>query len=374
MLNKSKAQNVVWVVGLAVIWAALPAITARSVSEADRRADEPAAAVAANSVLYRFDPASQTFITITLPTNSYPTDLEVVGQSPAQVWVAEYGSGRIGRVVFTDTTTYHLIEYPIATPAGSPYRLTVSGGVVWFTERGADRVGRLNSSTGVIDEFSGHGLSANAGLSDIQMAPNGRLWIGAEWSKRLVRLIVTSTVDYSFKEYTDTLRPTFGVAPASIAVEDNNSIWLAIPSGSVAAQRLAKFTPSTEIFDWSMLLNGSQPQELAIAPGNLWFSDKPRNELTQIELGTNTILNPFGPITRPVRLAAESSTVLWSALHTRPPAIGRLQAGTPPSSTVTTYNLPDPRLTPSAIDVAADGAIWVAAYRSELYLPIIRRT
>lgn len=370
--TRSKKQNVLWAGVLAALCLMVLVLSTRSAAQADRLPAARPATATTNSVLYRFDPTSQTFMTIALPLNSYPTDVAVVGQSPAHVWVAEYGGGRIGRVVFTDTASYQLVHYPITTPAGSPYRLTVDGSWVWFTERGANRVGRLNSSTGVINEFYGNGLSANAGLSDIQVAPNGRVWLGAEWSQRLVRLTVTSTVNYAFREYADT-NTNFTVAPVSIAIEDDNSILLTVPSGSAASRRLAQFTPSIAAFQWAALLNNTSPQEVIVVPGKLWFSDKQRNELSQVELGTYTNLNNYGPITRPVGLAAESPTVLWSALHSQPPAIGRLQAGVPPSSTVTSYALPGPGLTPSAIAVAPDGAVWVTAYRSGLYLPSVRR-
>ena len=52
-----------------------------------------------------------------------------------------------------------------------------------------------------------------SGLADVKVAPDGTVWATAQWSNRLVQLIITSTIDYAFHEYTDPrLISPFGLA------------------------------------------------------------------------------------------------------------------------------------------------------------------
>ena len=328
------------------------------------------------SYLFRFDANAQTFVTIPLPTGSTPIGVAVTGTQPTHVWLTEMGRNQIGHVIYTDTNDYQLIEYPVtSTSSSAPFRLTIDGSEVWFTERGANRIGRLDAATGQIDEFYGHGLSPNSGLSDIKVAPNGWVWIGGQWSKRLVRLIVTSTLVYAFTEYTDTARPTFLVAPYSLAIENDDSIWFTVPDA--AYYKIGQFDVFQRFFQWPQGFKpGSAAQEVVVTPGEVWVSDSGRNQLIQIELGTLPIINERGPITQPLGLAAEAPHRLWVAQQTAQGAIGRLiyTAETTPSTSVGSFPLPTAGLYLTGIAVADDQAVWLAAYQAtRLYLPIITK-
>ncbi|MBI5565954.1 MAG: hypothetical protein HY870_13750 [Chloroflexi bacterium] len=334
------------------------------------------AAINATNVIYRFDPNTQTFITFSLPAGSWPTDIEVLGSNPTQVWVADNGRGQLTRLVFTSTLDYQLTHFPVtATADNRPYRLALNSGRVWFTAPNTNRVGRLEPGSGQVDEFFGNGLPTNAGLTDIKVALNGRVWVGAETAQRLLRLTVTSTVVYAFNSYTDTIRPSFVVAPRAIALDGNDSVLMTVPTAPTPTLRLALFAPSIGLFQWPILQANSFPLDVVAVSGEVWFSDRARNELVQIELGTLANLTPHGPITRPTSLATESASAFWSILQTSPAAIGRLSyAGLPPTDTITSFNLPDAQFSASAIAVAADGGVWVSAYRGSLYLPLIRKS
>lgn len=334
------------------------------------------AALNTTNVLYRFDPGTQTFITIPLPIGSWPTDLEISGTNPTQIWVADSGLGQITRILYTSTLDYHITHFSAATTVSNqPYRLAIGNGRVWFTARNTNRIGRLDPATGTIDEFTGNGLPANAGLTDIKVAPNGRVWIGAESARQLLRLTVTSTVSYAFRAYTDTLRPSYWVAPYAIALAGNDYVLMTVPTAPTPTLRLARLTAALGLFEWPTLETNSFPQDVNVLPGEIWFSDRQRNELVQLALETMTTLNPHGPISKPTGLTTESSSSFWSILQTTPAALGHLSyGGQPPVDTVTTFNLPDARLTSSAIGLAADGGVWLSAYRAILYLPIIQKS
>ncbi len=328
------------------------------------------ASMAGASFLYRYNMASQSFITIPLSNGALPTGVAVTGTNPAHVWIAEYGLNRIRQVTFTDTAHYAQAVYSITSAVNSgPYRITVAGNDVWFTERGANRVGRLNALTGHLDEFSGHGLSLNAGLSDIKVAPDGAIWIGGQISQRLIRLTVNSPSDYAFTEYTDTLRPTFSVAPAFLAIDVSGVIWLTAPDATY--YRAAQFDASSQDFTWPTLPIGSVPRGVVTTPGYAWLANTSLNEITQIQVGTFTLANRFGPITRPVEIAAAAPNVFWVTQDDGQGAIARLTY-TSASFQISSIALPVRGLRPTGIATAPDNSVWVAAYvPTRVYLPLV---
>jgi streptogramin lyase len=276
-------------------------------------------------------------------------------------------------VVFTNTANYTQTAYPITSTAQSgPYRIAVAGNEVWFTERGANRVGRLNAVTGQLDEFYGHGLSTNAGLIDIKVAPDGAVWMGGQTVQRLIRLTVSSPSVYAFTEYTDTARPTFVVAPSFLAVENSDLIWLTVPTANY--WKVAQFTPSSEQFVWPNLPTGSLPMGVAATPGFAWLADNGHNAIAQVEVGTLTLVNSFGPITRPVEIAAETNKVFWMTQDDERGSIGRLIYTNTVSYRVDSFAMPVSKLRLTGIAAVPGSGVWSVAYFPELvYLPLLKK-
>src|SRR5574337_2113266 len=94
---------------IAVVWSGLFSIV--------RAANQPQAnkcnAAPLISMLYRFDPATQSFFTVPLHLGSTPLGVVVTGSNPTQIWVAEFGCNQVGRVIFTSTADYQSVEYPV---------------------------------------------------------------------------------------------------------------------------------------------------------------------------------------------------------------------------------------------------------------------
>ncbi len=319
-----------------------------------------------SSYLFRFDPAAQTFYTLTLPMGSIPYGVAVTGTNPTHVWVAEFGRNRIGHLIYTNTNDVRWIEYPVTSTVNSgPFRITVHGNFAWFTERGANRIGRVNVATGQIDEFFGSGLSANSGLADIEVAPNGWVWAAGQASNRLVRLVVAPTV--AFQEYTHPLL----VGPFGLAVESSNSIWFTSPDD----HKIGRLTPS----DGSVLQPfgfppDSRPYAIAVTPANdfVWFSDIQRNGIGQVQIGTLTNLNYYTPTMRPADLANESSNRFWFTQQDEQGAVGRLIYTSTVSTRFDSYPLPTPGLRPTGIAVASDKGVWFAAFApARIFLPAV---
>lgn len=161
--------------------------------------------------------------------------LNVVAESPGHIWFTLPDQDAIGRLVVTSTVEYQVITYSIPTAGGKPYDLAYVGGIVWFTERVGNKIGRLDPSTGTIDEFPVP--TADSAPTGIDVAPNGQVWFTERDGNNLARLVVTSTVDYRVDEFA--LPRPFGQLQ-DVEVEHDNSIWLTAPG----VDSLYNFRPS----------------------------------------------------------------------------------------------------------------------------------
>jgi streptogramin lyase len=305
----------------------------------------------------------------------------VTGTNPTHVWVAEYGSDQIGHLVYTDAIHYAWKEYPVTTTANSaPFRITVNGNDVWFTERGANRVGRLNALNGYIDEFYGHGLSPNSGLADLDIAPDGTLWMTEQSSNRLVKLVVTSTQDLAFYEYdrNNLNGSPLPAGPFGISVGPNPGVpgayfvWFTAP----ISHTLARFTPSYGEYvvpaDFPIT---STPYDIIATPasGLVWYSDVQGNVVGQMQFGTLSNFAYF-PISRPANLASESSNVLWFTQQDERGAVARMVYTTAADYHFYSYPLPTSGLQPTGIAVAGNRGVWSVAFApSRVFLPVVLR-
>jgi streptogramin lyase len=329
------------------------------------------------SFLFRFDPATQTFYTHPLPLGSLPHGVAVTGTSPTHVWVAEYGRGRIGHLIYTNTGDVAWLEYPVTSTSNSgPFRLTLDGNFVWFTERGANRIGRLDATTGEIVEFYGHGLSPSSGLADIRVSPDGWVWAAGQSSSRLVRLVVTSTFDYAFHEYTDALMMGPFALEIELGIPPSYDVWFTAPWNRV--YKVGKLQPALEVNPFLFpqgFYADSIPYEAVFTPGYVWLSDLGRNSIDQIEIGTYTIVNLYGPVSHPAGLAKESSNVFWMTLQDDRGGLARFVYTSTVSTRFDSFALPIAGLRPTGIAVAPDSGIWFAAFAlNKIYLPVVLKS
>ncbi len=333
------------------------------------------------SFLYRFDTTAQSFFTVPLSDSAVPIGVAVTGTHPTQVWIAEHGLNRLTRVVFTSTADYAQTAYPITSTANSgPFLIALAGNNVWFTEREANRVGRLDALTGQLDEFYGHGLPANAGLADIAAAPDGSIWIAGQSAKRLYRLVITSTTDYAFREFLTGINVTTTVGPFGIAVVPINppasyQIAFASPEGNC----IGLLTPgSQQVVIAGAIPAGFAPTDLVVdgeglSDYHLWFSEP---GIDRLGLSFNSTLQVapthVGPIARPTFLSRAVNNTLWLSQQDPLGQLAHFVYTAPGVYQFTSYPLPTLGLQPNGVALADDGQVWLVAYQPErLYLPLV---
>lgn len=365
------------VTGLAII-GLLSVLGLASLPRAEAQAAREAASATSASFLYRFDASAQSFFTLPLSSGALPIGVAVTGTNPTRVWIAEYGLNRISRVTFTSTADYAWATYPVTSTSNSgPFLIAVDGTQVWFTEREANRVGRLDTATGQVDEFYGHGLPANAGLADIAAAPDGSIWVAGQYAKRLYRLVITSTANYAFQEYltgtsiTTTVGP-FGIDVVVINPPDSYQMAFASPEGN----RIGLLTPgSQQVMIAGTIPPGFAPTDIVYeaARDYLWFSEPGVDRIGLSFKGTlQGAPTHVGPITRPVYLSRMINNTLWM---TQQDLLGQLARFIHTGTGVynfTSYPLPVAGLQPNGVALADDGSVWLAAYQPErIYLPVV---
>jgi virginiamycin B lyase len=116
-----------------------------------------------------------------LDPGSRPHDIKVDNEKLP--WFTEPSSNRIGR--FNPATTTSFEWYPVRTPSSGLAGLDLALGYVWFTERDADRMGRLQK-TGYKGKTLEQPLpGVDPAPTDIAMGPDGCAWVAASGTDAL---------------------------------------------------------------------------------------------------------------------------------------------------------------------------------------------
>ncbi len=193
------------------------------------------------------------------------------------VWTTA-GTRVVGLNIQTKEFTGYDIPYWIQTKQNpEAYGMDVAGdGRVWFVEREANRVARLDPATGKIDEFKtpGNDVPRRMGADW-----DGNLWVGFHETGKLVK------IDEKTGKMTMYDPPTKNNG-AYIPVPDprRKVIWLT----EQTADKIARFDPKTETWtEFSLPIAESDARRIELDPSNpnrIWWSGDTSSHLGYIEL------------------------------------------------------------------------------------------
>jgi virginiamycin B lyase len=322
--------------------------------------------------VFRFDPSPSSFVfTFTIPIeNANPWDVTVVsGTGYLDVWFTEPGADRIGRLTYTETNDYAFREYTM-TSGSRPLNLVSGAGFIWFTGAGGNYIGRLDPTTGQIDEFDVP--TADSHPTDLDVASDGSIWFTEMAADQIGHLTVTPTGDYTITEYASPITTAGRGWPNGIVVV-GDGIFFAHPR--VITDCVTRFTPPDSWVHITGLASGipDEPYKLAVNSSNkVWGTERAGNAISSFGVGTLPIVNrhsltPTNSL--PTGLAADANDHLWFT-QWRAGQIGRFIASAPPQKDY--YPLPSPGLTPTGITVDSAGGIWVLASRPyRIHLPVV---
>jgi virginiamycin B lyase len=157
------------------------------------------------------------------------------------------------------------------------YGIDVAGdGRVWFAEREANKMGRLDPATGKIDEFPtpGEDIPRRMGTDW-----EGNLWVGFHETGKLVK------VDHKTGDMTFYSPPTeHNGAYHVVADLKNKVIWVTLQT----ADMIARFDPKTETWtEFALPIVESDARRIEIDPSNpnrIWWSGDTSSHLGYIEV------------------------------------------------------------------------------------------
>ena len=184
------------------------------------------------------------------------------------------------------------------TPGGAPWGIvTGPDGNLWFTQRGADRVGRITPA-GVVTEFSA-GITPGSGPRGIAAGPDGNLWFAEPDRNRVARITPAGVVT----EFSAGITP--GSSPSWIVAGPDGNLWFT----EFTANRVGRITPAGVVTEFSAgITPGSGPRGIAAGPdGNLWFAESadrvaritPAGVVTEFSAGISPGSQPWEIATGP---------------------------------------------------------------------------
>lgn len=181
------------------------------------------------------------------------------------------------RVVGLNIQTKQFAAYMIPTKNPGAYGMDVAGdGRVWFVEREAYKVGRLDPATGKMDEFKTPGKDVPRRMGTDW---EGNLWVGFHETGKLTK------VDQKTGKMTFYEPPTKG-SGMYLARPDARTkvIWVT----EQTADKIARFDPKTETWtEFSLPIAESDARRIELDPTNpnrIWWSGDTSSHLGYIEL------------------------------------------------------------------------------------------
>jgi formylglycine-generating enzyme required for sulfatase activity/streptogramin lyase len=266
------------------------------------------------------------------------------------MWFTERNANRIGRIGVAPP--HAISEYPLPTPESGPYAIAAGpDGKLWFTEVPGDRIGRIDPrSPGTILELMIPTSEARARA--ITTGPDGNVWF-AEQPWRIGRVVLKPTPAIA-----DFALPRYGTYANGIVAGADGHLWYAADKG-VVGRVLAVWPESfrelqlrTKKGDSSVIAAGSD--------GNIWVVQGQTGTIARIRHAPPhavTELRLPGAAAEPKDLHA-SQGYLWLSLAGRS-SIVRIEVAAP--HRIREIPIPATLGPPERIAMGPDGNIWFTA-------------
>jgi virginiamycin B lyase len=246
-------------------------------------------------------------------------------------------------------------EYEIPTPLAFPHTAVPDDrGSVWFTEFGAQKIGRLDIATGTIAEYVPttpdiypHGITASA---------EGIVWYTA-FPYGIGKLSPGTGTTEEFKVPAGESGDAAGAH--SIIVGRDGKIWFTeIQNGSIGS-----FDPNNGIFERFLIEPGSAPYGIIEREEQVfWFCLLRGSKIGFLNAKTGEVKTFATPTkdSEPQRLRFDSLGRLWFGEYES----GKLGMFDPKTEQITEYDLPF-RGSAYSVHVDQDDHVWVASFERD---------
>ncbi|MBI1296812.1 hypothetical protein GC175_17805 [bacterium] len=190
----------------------------------------------------------------TYPLPDAPFDVEV--ESSNRVWFSLPSANSVGSLTIDATGNVTYTAYALPSPDSEPYRLAISSGSVWFTQRTGNRIGRISTADGSITEYEVPTLDSEP--TGIDIGRDGRVWFVQSKSNKLAVLSPSTGV------ITEIPVNLSGTALDRINAQASGFIWMTAPGIN---KLLAYRADNNQILEISVDDNAGMPgtiQSLAV--------------------------------------------------------------------------------------------------------------
>jgi virginiamycin B lyase len=243
------------------------------------------------------------------------------------------------------------VEYETPGPNRMPWSAYPDkDGNFWIPYYGrANKIGRLNPTTGVITEFPVP-ETGTAAIHSAVPAPDGSVWLTEQGSNKLGRW---DPVTQKITEFKDDW------GKHTVRIDANGEVW--------STGGLTRFDPKYDKFEHI----GDVPNSYGIAldkDGNVWFAELRRDgRIGKVDAKTLQVTKYQQPTPTgfPRRIQVDADGLVWFAEF----QAGKIGQFDPKSERFKEFALPGEKPTPYALGVDADHKVW---YSSE-WMDVIGR-
>jgi virginiamycin B lyase len=237
-----------------------------------------------------------------LPTaNAAPTG--ITSAYDGSIWFTEKNANKLGRL----DSHGGLTEYAIPTPASAPDQITASpDGNVWFTERYGRKIGRVNQAGGAIAEFA---VPGNLAYPTAIATVAGTVWFASADGAATARLGTISSTGTITQLATGATRTTI----TGIVGGPDGNLWVTEVS-PYWGDAVARVTT----VGWGSFTNYrlptaiASPQSITVgADNNLWFTESSGNKIGRITIGGALTEFALPTSSQPQQIVSGPDGALW---------------------------------------------------------------
>jgi streptogramin lyase len=232
-----------------------------------------------------------------------------------------------------------------AGDAGPEAIVAAPDGNLWFTERNANRIGKITTD-GAVREFS-TGLSPSSQPHGITAGSDHAVWFTEFGAGKIGKITAAGEIsEFAFGR----------TEPYDITTGSDDDLWVTENSGGKIAQMTTAGAVSKR---YATNAADSQPHGIAAGPdGNLWITECSKNDV--VRLSTDGELAEFAVPTAascPEGIVAGSDDNLWFT-ERNGNKIGRITT----AGAIKEYSLPKPGSGPAGITSGQDGDLYFAEF------------
>jgi virginiamycin B lyase len=236
-------------------------------------------------------------------------------------------------------------EFGVPTAVSGPAIIRPGpDGNLWFAEENADKIGRINPTTGAVAEFS---VPAGAQLSGVAAGPDGRVWF-TEWGSNKIGRI--STDGRTLDEFTV---PTPASQPSDVVTGPDGAVWFTEYAGG----KIGRVDPATGAITEFPIPSGAGAAFIIVGPdGNLWFDERSGNRIGRITTAgqVQEFTIPIDPSLQLRGITAGPDGNLWVTTTFSAHILKISTAG----QLLNDYALPNPGSLPYAMAAGLDGFLY----------------